>query len=118
MLRLLSVNKMTAGMLPAEHPWLTGQDPTDHLPVWPRNVMFRTPVGTQWARPDYQPDTDDAIVTKAGKFLAAMVKKSVSTPEIPHGPTRCMPHAINYLHGAVHYNGLTLLFNTFAEAMD
>jgi hypothetical protein len=29
-----------------------------------------------------------------------------------------MPHAINYLHGAVHYNGLTLLFNNFAEAME
>ena len=116
-LRLLSVNKMTAGMLPAEHPWVTGLDPADQQPVWPRNVVFSTLVGTTWAKPDYQPDDDAAIVTKVGKFLSAMVKKSVSTPEIPHGPTRRMPHAINYLHGAVHYNGLTLLFNNFAEAM-
>ena len=117
-LRLLSVHKMTAGMVTAEHPWVTGLVPDDQQPVWPRNVVFRTPVGTTWAEPDYQPEADDAIANKVGKFLAAMVKKSVANPEIPHGPTRRMPHAINYLHGAVHYNGLTMLFNNFAEAME
>ncbi|WP_375418171.1 hypothetical protein [uncultured Hymenobacter sp.] len=116
-LRLLSVHKMRAGLLAADHPWVTGLAPQDHLPIWPRNVVFRTPVGRHWAQPDYQPEPDEVIVSKIGKFLAAMVKKSGATPEIPHGPTRRMPHAINYLHGAVHYNGLTLLFNHFAEAM-
>lgn len=116
-MRLLSIHKMPAGLLAADHPWVTGLLPASDEPVWPRNLVFRTPLGTHWAQADYVPEPDEAIVGKVGRFLAAMVRKSVATPEIPHGPQRRMPHAINYLHGAVHYNGLTLLFNTFAEAM-
>jgi hypothetical protein len=116
-MRLLSIHRMPAGLLLADHPWITGLMPGTAEPVWARNIAFRTPVGTDWARPGYVPEPDEAIVAKVGRFLAAMVRKSVPTPEIAHGPQRRMPHAINYLHGAVHYNGLVLLFNTFAEAM-
>jgi hypothetical protein len=116
-MRLLSVNKMPAGLVTAEHPWVTGLMTAEQEPVWPHNIVFRTPIGAEWAKPDYVPESDDAIVGKVGRFLAAMVRKSVVEPEIPHGPHRRMPHAINYLHGAVHYNGLVLLFNTFADAM-
>ncbi|QIL78294.1 MULTISPECIES: hypothetical protein [Hymenobacter] len=116
-LRLLSIHQLPAGLLTADHPWVTGLIPQEEELIWPRNIVFRTPVGTLWATPDYVPEPDEAIVGKVGRFLASMVRKSILTPEIPHGPQRRMPHAINYLHGAVHYNGLTLLFNTFAEAM-
>lgn len=116
-LRLLSIHQLPAGLLAADHPWVTGLMPQDGAPVWPRNIVFRTPVGTRWATADDAPESDEAIVGKVGRFLASMVRKSILTPEIPHGLQRRMPHAINYLHGAVHYNGLTLLFNTFAEAM-
>jgi hypothetical protein len=46
-----------------------------------------------------------------------MVAKSSPTPEIPHGPHRRMPHAVNYLHGAVHYNGGYLVFDDIRDAM-
>lgn len=117
-MRLLTMHKMPAGLLTPEHPWVTGQMPDAQGAVWPRNVVFRTAVGSQWAEPGYVPETDEVIASKVGKFLATMVGKSVPTPEIPHGTRRRMPHAINYLHGAVHYNGLTLLFNNFAEALE
>ncbi|HEX8426972.1 hypothetical protein [Hymenobacter sp.] len=117
-MRLLTMHKMPAGLLAAGHPWVTGQMPDAQGPVWPRNLVFRTTVGTQWVEAGYTPEADEVIVSKVGKFLAGMVGKSVPTPEIPHGSRRRMPHAINYLHGAVHYNGLTLLFNNFAEALD
>jgi hypothetical protein len=117
-MRLLSVHKMPAGLLPPAHPWVTGQQPDGQGAVWPCNVVFRTAVGTQWAQANYAPEADEVVVSKVGKFLATMVGKSVPTPEIPHGTRRRMPHAINYLHGAVHYNGLTLLFNNFAEALE
>ena len=117
-MRLLSVHKMPAGLLLPAHPWVTGQQPDGQGAVWPCNVVFRTAVGTQWAQANYAPEADEVVVSKVGKFLATMVGKSVPTPEIPHGTRRRMPHAINYLHGAVHYNGLTLLFNNFAEALE
>jgi hypothetical protein len=75
-------------------------------------------VGTTWAHAGYTPEADEVVVSKVGNFLATMVRKLGPTPEIPHGTRRRMPHAINYLHGAVHYNGLTLLFNNFAEALE
>ena len=117
-MRLLTLHKMPAGLLAPEHPWVTGQMPDAQGAVWPRNVVFRTAVGADWAVAGYVPETDEIIASKVGKFLAAMVGKSVPAPEIPHGTRRRMPHAINYLHGAVHYNGLTLLFNNFAEALE
>jgi hypothetical protein len=116
-MRLLTIHKMPAGLLVADHPWVTGICPDTGHPVWPENIPFRTPVGTDWAKTGYRPDPDEEIVAKVGRFLAAMVRKSVIMPEIPHGPQRRMPHAINYLHGAVHYNGLSLLFNKFSEAV-
>lgn len=117
-MRLLTLHRMPAGLLAAGHPWVSGQMPDGQGAVWPHNVVFRTPAGTTWAEPGYAPDADEVLVGKVGKFLATMVGKSVPTPEIPHGTRRRMPHAINYLHGAVHYNGLTVLFNNFAEALE
>ncbi|QNH62359.1 hypothetical protein [Hymenobacter sediminicola] len=117
-MRLLTLHKMPAGLLEPSHPWVSGQMPDGQGAVWPCNVVFRTEVATEWAEAGYAPESDEVLVSKVGKFLATMVGKSVPTPEIPHGTRRRMPHAINYLHGAVHYNGLTVLFNNFAEALE
>ena len=38
-------------------------------------------------------------------------------PAIPLGKRRRMPHAVNYLHGSIHYNGGFLIFNNFQDAM-
>lgn len=115
-MRLLTIHKMQAGLLPEDHPWITGLQEGTTEYIWPQNIVFRTPVGTTWAVAGYQPEPDDDILVRVGTFLAAMVRKSVPDPEIPHGPKRRMPHAINYLHGAVHYNGLWVVFNHFEEA--
>ncbi|NNE13640.1 MAG: hypothetical protein HKN51_01605 [Saprospiraceae bacterium] len=51
-------------------------------------------------------------------FLAAMVRRSnESEPELPQGRKRRMPHAVNYIHGSVHYNSGFLIFNDFKDAM-
>lgn len=109
-MRLLTVHKMPAGLLTPDHPWITGIDAGTAKSIWPQNIAYRTKPGIDGA------DADDEVVSKVGRFLAAMVHKSVVMPEIPHGPKRRMPHAVNYLHGSVHFNGVTLLFNDFSEA--
>jgi hypothetical protein len=43
-------------------------------------------------------------------------RSTVADPEIPQGPKRRMPHAVNYLHGAIHFSGAFVIFNDFAEA--
>jgi hypothetical protein len=110
-LRLWHVQKLQAGMVAKTHAWATGINPATEAPVWPQNVVFRTP-----PTPGAGYEADELIVQKVGNFLADMVKKSAQLPEIPHGPERRMPHVVNYLHGSVHYNGLWLLFNDFVEA--
>lgn len=109
-LRLWHVQKVQSGLIDRAHPWCTGQLPEAPADsAWLRNVVFRT-------APQPGTEPDEHIMQKVGGFLAEMVKKSAQLPEIPHGPERRMPHVVNYLHGSVHYNGLWLLFNTFAEA--
>ncbi|MCB2408033.1 hypothetical protein [Hymenobacter lucidus] len=110
-LRLWHVQKISSGLVARSHPWATGLTPTAQVPVWGQNVAFRSP-----SRPESGYEADEVILQKVGNFLADMVKKSTAVPEIPHGPERRMPHVVNYLHGSVHYNGLWLLFNDFAEA--
>ncbi|MGH7717603.1 MAG: hypothetical protein ACREON_02005 [Gemmatimonadaceae bacterium] len=107
--------RITAGLLPGDHPWLTGISPSSGRSIWPENIVFASPVKTEWA--GGVPDADEIIVSKIGRFLAAMVKRSALTPEIPQGPERRMPHAVNYLHGAIHFNGGYVVFNDFVDAM-
>lgn len=107
--------RLGAGALPADHPWVTGEWPPGE-PIWPRNVVYATPRKDEWV--GSPPDPDDVVVTKVGRFLSAMVRRSTATnPETPQGPARRMPHAVNHLHGAVHFNGGFVLFNDFAEGM-
>ena len=94
----------------SEHPWVTGLD-ADGEEVWPRNIVYRSPS----RMPDTTEESDAAIVTSIGKFLRAMVRRSAQAEELPHGSKRRMPHGVNYIHGAVHYNGAFLLFDDFAD---
>ncbi|MES2709395.1 MAG: hypothetical protein V4726_22545 [Verrucomicrobiota bacterium] len=111
-IRIIRLKPMGPGMIPLDHPWITGRQPATGTAIWPDNIIFRTP------RTEVSPaDSDGTIVTKVGNFLAAMVRKSVPDPEIPWGPKRRMPHGINYLHGAIHYNAGLLIFENFAEAI-
>ena len=106
---------MPAGLLGRKHPWVTGVSPHTGQNIWPDNIAYASPRKMTWSHPT--PESDETIVTQVGKFLAKMVARSVeANPEIPHGPKRRMPHAINYLHGPVHFNGAFIIFNDFADA--
>ena len=105
----------TAGRISPDHPWATGIQPGEDSPIWPRNVVFASP--RQELEPGPEPaEPDDVIVTRIGSFMAALVQRSTG-PEVPQGPKRRMPHAVNYLHGPVHYNGGYLIFNDFRDAL-
>lgn len=110
------VHRIRPGLLADDHPWVTGRLPDTGDPVWPRNIVFASARKQVWRGP--VPESDAEIVTRVGRFLAAMVQRSnVIDPEIPQGKSRRMPHAVNYIHGTVHYNGGFVLFNDYEDAM-
>ncbi len=109
------LHKLEAGLVRAGHPWVTGASPHTGRAVWPDNIVFASPRKTDWNRSG--PAPDDEIVASIGRFLASMVERSTfDDPEIPQGPRRRMPHAVNYIHGTVHFNGGFLIFNDFPDA--
>jgi len=108
---------MPCGLIGPDHPWVTGLNPATGKPIWPENILFRS-ARTPGAGAEGADDrADDGIVHKVGRFLAAMPGRSAAVPEIPWGPRRRMPHGINYIHGAAHYNSGILIFNDFADGI-
>ena len=109
------VHRVEAGLLAPDHPWITGVMPgSADATIWSRNIVFASPRGVHIAGVE----SDAEIATSVGHFLAAMVQRSNATdPEIPQGRMRRMPHAVNYLHGPVHYNGGYVIFDDFRDAM-
>ncbi|HEY5721695.1 MAG TPA: hypothetical protein VIT45_05185 [Allosphingosinicella sp.] len=109
------VHRVGPGLLAPDHPWLTGALPgSPGETVWARNIVFASPRGADVG----DADGDAEIVTAVGRFLSAMVQRSnIADPEVPQGRRRRMPHAVNYLHGPVHYNGGYAIFDDFRDAM-
>jgi hypothetical protein len=60
---------------------------------------------------------DEVVVTRTCQFLVEKVLLSAVLPEVPQGPRRRMPHAINYIHGSSHYNSGIFVFSDFADAL-
>ncbi len=112
-LDITRVRPLPHGLLPPDHPWVTGVNPATGRPVWHDNVIFRSPRGPD---ADGLP-ADDLVVTKSGQFLAARVVLSSGPEELPVGPRRRMPHGINYIHGSSHYNSGILVFTDFPDAL-
>ena len=112
-LDFMYVHRLKAGRLAADHPWATNMDVEDGQPIWPRNILYASRRNEAWAGPE--PEPDERIVTLIGAFMAAMVRRSTIDPEIPQGPKRRMPHAVNLLHGTILYNGGFLIFNDFED---
>jgi hypothetical protein len=114
-LDFMYVHRIAAGLLAPDHPWLTGAIPgSAGETIWPRNIVFASPRRA----PLPEAESDAEIVNRVGRFLAAMVQRSnVTNPELPQGRERRMPHAVNYLHGPVHYNGGYAIFDDFRDAM-
>jgi len=109
---LIAVRRLGPRLIPADHPWATGISPHTGRPIWPENIVFASP--RRLPRGDVPDDT--RIVTSLGRFLASMVRRSTAAAEIPQGPRRRMPHAVNYIHGTVHHNGLFLVFDDLEDA--
>jgi hypothetical protein len=112
--------RLKTGALPAQHAWLTGNLPGSQpeqasdpalASIWAHNIAYCSP-----QRSTATASVNDVeVACKTGEFLRRMVTKSSSDAEIAHGPKRRMPHAVNYIHGAVHHNGLTLIFDDFMD---
>lgn len=105
------ISRLKAGAVAPDHPWVTGAMPSGSGPVWKKNLAYRSPSGL----PGSSLQSDEAVIERTGSFLARMVGRSASPEEVPQGPRRRMPHAVNYIHGSVHYNGAFLLFDDFPD---
>ena len=112
-LDFMYLHRLDSCALEADHPWATGVSPDTGEPIWPANIVYASPRKSDWR---IEPDTDEEIVTRIGRFLTRMMARSLVEPEIPQGPSRRMPHAVNLLHGPVHYNGGYVIFDDFADA--
>jgi hypothetical protein len=115
-LRVLDIIRwrpMPAGLISPDHPWATGIDPDTGEPIWHQNVVYRSARSAC----DASLPPDEEVVTKTCRFMAEKAAVSAIVPEVPAGPGRRMPHAINYIHGSSHYNSGIFLFTDFADAL-
>ncbi|NOT77390.1 MAG: hypothetical protein HOP07_00120 [Bacteriovoracaceae bacterium] len=106
------IRPMKGGLISDSHPMATGINPESKKPIWPENIIFQS---IRDESKNYPIDVE--IVTDVGNHLRKMVANSCSSEKYPSGKADRMPPAINYIHGAVHYNGGFLLFNDFADAI-
>lgn len=102
---------MPGGLLPDTHPFVTGIYPVTGNPIWKENLIYRSPRKREFS------ETDEQIVEKVMSFLKFMVHSSASSPKSPVGKPTRMPPAVNYIHGCVHYNGVSLVFDDFPDAV-
>lgn len=108
---IIGLRPLPAGLVDSEHPWVTGINPKTGRPIWSENVIFRSP-----RKPNAADLAEDDVVLLAnGRFLARRAGQSAIVPELPLGPQRRMPHAINYIHGSSHYNSGIILFNDLQD---
>lgn len=112
--KLMKFKPMKHGLISPSHPWITGFVDDSKEKIYQKNMAFASPKKENWIN---IPESDDKIVDRIGHFLGSMAKKSSGSEEIPHGPKRRMPHVVNYLHGSVSYNGVSLIFNDMRDAM-
>jgi hypothetical protein len=108
---LVWLRRTPGGIIDVTHPFATGIDPRTGLRVWRENLLYRS-------RAVEVPLEDDvAIVERVMDFMRSRVAQSAARPGAPNGvPTR-MPPAVNLLHGPVHFNGVSLLFDDVADTV-
>lgn len=110
-LDLLKFRPFPAGLVGLDHPWVTGISPHTGEPIWFSNVIYRSPPDASTEKVD-----DQTVLLANGRFLMHRVRQSAVLPELPIGPGRRMPHAINYMHGSSHYNSGIILLNDLRDA--
>ena len=99
------------GAIKEDHPFVTGIDPLDGKTLWTKNIIFQSPRVREFSQ------TDEEIVIKVMGFLSRMVGASASSEKYPKGRKDRMPPAVNYIHGTVHANGVSLVFDDFKDAL-
>lgn len=107
------IRPMQGGLLPANHPMVTGINPETNEPIWKDNIIFQSKRSAEHA----DSPSDEEIVCDVGNYMRKMVENSAQSEKFPKGKADRMPPAINYIHGCVHYNGGFLLFNDFKDAI-
>ncbi|MPZ20642.1 MAG: hypothetical protein GEV06_22435 [Luteitalea sp.] len=115
-LRVLDITwlrPMPVGLIHRDHPWATGINPDTGQYVWAQNVLYRSARGGV----DSVLPPDDVVLTTTCWFLARRAALSAVVPQLHQGPSRRMPHGINYIHGASHYNSGICIFTDFSDAL-
>lgn len=110
-LDMIHFRPLPVGLIDLKHPWVTGINPQTGNPIWPQNVLYRSPRSPD--RSDLA--SDETVLLATGRFLATRASLSAALPEIPIGPRRRMPHAINYIHGSSHYNSGIIILNNLED---
>jgi hypothetical protein len=116
-LDIIWLRPMRGGLIDEQHPFCTGNDPNTGECVWHRNVVFKSPRRESWPNIALAPDPDDEIIRKVGDHLRKQVLMAARSETHPTGHGAPMPPGILYIHGSVHFNGVWLLFNDFADAI-
>ena len=90
-LDIIWLRPMPGGLLDAAHPFCTGVNPATGQPIWPTNVIFRTPPRRTWRADQRPPEDDDTLVQKVGEHLARQVRFAAARAEHPTGQPAPMP---------------------------
>lgn len=114
---IIHFRPLRAGLLPLDHPWVTGVEPATGQPIWTRNILYRSPRRAVRDGAATEDESDDEIVARIGRFLSQMVARSATLPEVPWGRKRRMPHGINYIHGAIHYAAGFIVLDDFRDGI-
>jgi hypothetical protein len=108
---LVWLRRTPGGIIDLTHPFATGIDPRTGRLVWRENLLYRS-------RAAETPLEDDiGIVERVMDFLRRRVVQSAARPGAPNGIPSRMPPAINLLHGPVHFNGVSLLFDDVPDTV-
>lgn len=114
-LDLIALRPMQKRLISDSHPFVSGLSPATGQEIWTNNVVFSTPRKAGLVNFAGNPlKSDPEIISTIGRFMAKMVSFSARGKGEKKAPR--MPPAINYLHGAVHYNAGWFIFNDFKEA--
>jgi hypothetical protein len=108
---LVWLRRTLGGIIDITHPFATGIDPRTGRRVWRENLLYRSRAG------EIPLEQDVAIVERVMDFMRRRVVQSAARPGAPHGVPSRMPPAINLLHGPVHFNGISLVFDDVPDVV-
>ncbi|PIK13637.1 hypothetical protein [Halobacteriovorax sp. JY17] len=109
---IMWLRPLRGGLISNEHPFVTGRSLEDGELIWEKNVVYASKRKREFN------DSDSVIVKRIMKYLSRMVENSSATTNHPYGKKNRMPPAVNYIHGTVHFNGASLIFDDFKDALE